>query len=76
VKRGKAEELLDQIRQALVWHTDNGSRVIAITKELERAGLEPLKLCPGEAHKADHDIDHCMTCAPRWGVIGEREKIT
>lgn len=76
MKRSKAEELLDRIRQELVYQPDNGARVLAITRELARAGIEPLELCPGEAHKRPAEHDHCSQCAPRWGVIGERERIT
>lgn len=77
MKRSRAEELIDRIRQELVWQPDNGTRVAAIIGALRRAGLEPLRLCPGEAHKAGGAYhDNCMLCAPRWGIVGEREKVT
>lgn len=78
MKRSKAEELIDRIRQELVYQPDNGARVRAITRALECAGLRPLELCPGEAHKGDRPAytDHCCMCAPRWGVVGERERVT
>ncbi len=40
-------------------------------RALKRAGLSGavhMVPCPGEAHSNAH-IDHCMLCAPEWGVI-------
>jgi len=72
MKSSRAEDLLDQLRVMLA----AGHSATHIQRELRiKHGLEPLEACPGEAH-SDLFIDHCSQCAPRWGWLGKRERIT
>lgn len=72
MRRSKAEECLDYVREALArrMSPEHIERTLR-----QRFGLEPFESCPGQAHENPH-IDNCTTCMPRWGVIGEREKVT
>lgn len=36
--------------------------------------LAVLQACPGDAH-TNPQIDTCSICQPRWGFIGEKERI-
>lgn len=72
MKRGQAEEMLDCIRVSLA----RGMTATTLEALLTRKyGIAPLQPCAGEAHRNLH-IDYCTTCAPRWGIIGPRIKIT
>lgn len=38
-------------------------------------GIPPLQPCDSAAHQNPDHHDHCMRCAPRWGLIGPEVKI-
>lgn len=75
MKRGQAEALIDRIRVALARGESPELTIKAIERALSDHGLDPFEKCDGQAHRNPF-IDNCWACAPRWGVIGEREKVT
>lgn len=77
MKRSKAARLLEEIREALSEHVKDPTLAVHdIRRALSEAGVEPLTPCPGEAHTAGGWIDNCSVCAPRWGWIGDKIKIS
>jgi hypothetical protein len=72
MKRSHAVQMIDQIRVMLASGTP--TTIIALTLEQEFQ-IPPLVPCTGEAHSNPH-IDNCRSCAPRWGWVGDKIKIT
>jgi len=72
IKRTQAADILDHIRVMLA----EGSTPEKIAWWLyHRYGIEPLQECIGGAHQ-NPLIDNCTLCAPRFGVCGDKIKIT
>lgn len=42
---------------------------------LDTVDIPRLEACTGEAHSNGY-IDNCSLCAPRWGWVGEKVKVT
>lgn len=78
MQRSRAAKILDDIRTRLVMGEDAHS----IERHLaNQYGIEALQKCDGEAHqvgegRANGNIDNCMCCAPRWGVVGPTIRVT
>lgn len=76
MKRSKAAGLIDDIRVLAARGADPGCDLGSLLAcVLVDYGLAPLVQCHGEAHSNLH-IDNCMACAPRWGYVGAKEKVT
>lgn len=75
MKRGQAEQVIDDIRVAMSRVERSALEIHAeIEGILVRAGLPPLQRCHGDAHQNPY-IDNCTMCASRWGFVGERAKV-
>ena len=76
MKRSQAEKLIDDMRKYAAGGVPHGQALDrALIALLEHYHLTPLERCTGEAH-SNAFIDNCMVCAPRWGFVGPREKVT
>ena len=43
-------------------------------RSVRELGLEIPRRCHGEAHN-NPNIDHCMSCMPRWGIVMTTVKV-
>ena len=86
MKRGQAEQVIDDIRVAMSRVERSALEIHAeIEGILVRAGLPPLQRCQGDAHQNPYieSLAHaarlgepnCTMCAPRCGFVGERAKV-
>lgn len=73
--RTNAAAALEELRELLA---ANGGTVecMAIRRILDRAGIPELESCPSLSHENEAHVDHCLTCAPRWGFVGPFIRIT
>jgi hypothetical protein len=74
VKRSQAERLIDEMRE-MAAQTDRTYTATDLGDWLAQHNVPPLEVCEGEAH-SNAFIDNCSLCAPRWGFVGKREKVT
>lgn len=80
ITRKQATHIIEEIRTLLVNSCDDSAKIVAIRHLFEGQPYEgsrgnlpsipPLERCTGEAH-SEPFIDNCMSCAPRWGLVGE-----
>lgn len=77
MKRSEAAKFIEGIRRIAATHADiDGAYLMKLLRQhLVDHGVAPLKKCPGEAHSNGY-IDNCSLCAPRWGWIGEKVKVS
>ena len=74
MKRSQAEKLIDELR-AMAAQSDRSYTATELGDWLAQYHLTPLEVCGGEAH-SNAFIDNCMRCAPRWGFVGAKERVT
>ena len=72
MKRGEAERAIDYVRGMLA-RRESPEAIEAYLSTHHK--IEPLQACHGGAH-SNPFIDNCGVCAPRWGLVGERVRIT
>ncbi len=75
MKRSQAERLIDDLRVMASDPTRPPITATELADWLAGYNLTPLEPCGGEAH-SNAFIDNCHRCAPRWGFIGPRERVT
>lgn len=74
MKRSQAEKLIDKLRELAAGdHAPTLEELRDILYIQHR--LAPLQRCTGEAH-TNAFIDNCHRCAPRWGFVGAKERVT
>lgn len=83
MKRTEAAKFIEKVRRLEAdWRTHEGTTpalaehmVEDLQELLQEAGIPLLEECSGEAHSNAY-IDNCSLCAPRWGWVGEKVKVT
>jgi hypothetical protein len=63
-----AADIIETVRLALAERVDPFNIELEL---IEKFGILPITKCNGEAH-SNANIDHCMVCAPRWGLTGPK----
>jgi hypothetical protein len=78
LRRSEAAKLIERIRELVCPGSDGHAQIATVEKPevllqalFTEAGIVPLERCQGEAHSNAH-IDHCLSCAPRWGYVGRK----
>ena len=71
ITRTQAAKIIERLREEAAEGDARAKRI------LDSYGIEPLKKCTGFAHTPDGCfVDNCTVCAPRWGWVGDKIKVT
>lgn len=83
LKRALAASFIDEVREIIASAEEQGSEEYVyenLCDAMKKLKLPALKPCTGAAHDPEDDgcgnIDNCNLCAPRWGFMGAKVKVT
>lgn len=74
ITKANAEIVLDEINEIISNPGTSFKSKIGLITCIMNSKIKPLKVCKGEAHSNAY-IDHCLICAPRYGLIGPQVKV-